>query len=492
MSWGLAFRVRQTLKGSLWVVPLLGGLAGYVLSEASVRVEGSTHVPSGWDYAPQTALTALTTVAGASVGLIGFVVTVSVLVVQMATGTFSARYMRLWYRDIVLKATLAVLMGTLVFSYTLIRRIDEAVPSLGVSMAGFLLSAGLVLFLVFLDRVLHRLRPVKVASIAAHSGREAFRATVELATTRRRSGADAELESILAQEPSLVVCSSESGALQAIDDEGLLAWATHHDAVIVLRHGVGDFVSSDAVLVEVYGTAVFPRIAERRLAGRLALGIERTIDQDPAFALRILVDVAIRALSPAVNDPTTAVQVIDHLEDTLGLIGRTEGLDGRWEYRDDEGTPARDASSPVRGLLSLGVTEIRVYGSSSIQVMRRLRSALLELESSVLPGYVPAVEAELERLDITAASAFGDTPMRRVRSAATGRGSAAHRGSTARWHCHRPTGVVVCPRGWRPRTHRSVPLRACCHAAAEGCAQPPQDLARRPQVAPTWSGRPGG
>ena len=411
MSWGLAFRVRQTLKGSLWVVPLIGGLAGYVLSVASVRFEDSTHAPPGWDYGPQTALTALTTVAGASVGLIGFVVTVSVLVVQMATGTFSARYMRLWYRDTVLKATLAVLMGTLVFSYTLIRRIDEAVPSLGVSMAGILLSAGLVLFLIFLDRVLHRLRPVKVAALAARSGRAALRSTVELASTRRRSGAEAELQAVLAQEPTLVVRSKTSGALQAIDDEGLLAWATHHDAVIVMRHGVGDFVSSDAVLLEAYGTTAFPRVAERRLAGRLALGIERTIDQDPAFALRILVDVAIRALSPAVNDPTTAVQVIDHLEDTLGLIGQTPGLDGRWEYRD--GTNKLRLVMPAHRFedyLSLGVTEIRIYGASSIQVMRRLRSALLELESSVLPEYAPAVTAELEQLDVTASSAFGDTP----------------------------------------------------------------------------------
>jgi uncharacterized membrane protein len=411
MSWGLAFRVRQTLKGSLWVVPLLGGLVGFVLSDVSVRFQDATHVPSGWDYAPQTALTALSTIVGASVGLIGFVVTVSVLVVQMATGTFSARYMRLWYRDSVLKATLAVLLGTLVFSYTLIRRIDEEVPSLGVSMAGFLLSAGLVLFLVFLDRVLHRLRPVRVASIAAHAGRDAFRATVKLASTRRRAGADAELAAVLEREPTLVVRSKESGALQAIDDEGLLSWAGHHDAVIVLRHGVGDFVSSDAVLLEVYGKAPFPRVAERRLAGRLALGIERTIDQDPAFALRILVDVAIRALSPAVNDPTTAVQVIDHLEDTLALIGRTPGLDGRWEYRDEAKTlrlvmPAHR----FEDYLSLGVTEIRVYGASSIQVMRRLRAALLELETSVLPEYVPAVTAELERLSVTAAAAFGHTP----------------------------------------------------------------------------------
>jgi len=411
MSWGLAFRIRQTLKGSLWVLPLIGGAVGLALSSASVRLENATHVPSGWDYSPQTALTVLTTVVGATVGLTGFVVTVSVLVVQMATGTFSARYMRLWYRDGVLKATLAVLVGTLAFSYSLLRRIDEGAPNLGVTMAGFLLAVGLILFLIFLDRFLHRLRPVKVASLVASSGREALRATVELATTRRRSGADAELEEILAREPTLVVRSKRSGALQAVDDKGLLAWATRHDAVIVMRHGVGDFVSSGAALLEVHADVPFPNVAERRLAGKLALGIERTIDQDPAFALRILVDVAIRALSPAVNDPTTAVQVIDHLEDTLALIGRTPGLDGRWEYRDDEQRlrlvmPAQR----FEDFLSLGVTEIREYGRSSIQVLRRLRAALLELESSVLSEYAPAVVAELERLRVTAAASFGGAP----------------------------------------------------------------------------------
>jgi len=181
--------------------------------------------------------------------------------------------------------------------------------------------------------------------------------------------------------------------------------------VIVMRHGVGDFVSSNTVLLEVHGSAAFPRVAERQLAGRLALGIERTIDQDPAFALRILVDVAIRALSPAVNDPTTAVQVIDHLEDTLALIGGTPGLDGRWEYRDD--TSALRLVMPAHrfeDFLSLGVTEIREYGNSSIQVVRRLRAALLALEASVLPEYAPIVTAELERLRLTVAAAFGESP----------------------------------------------------------------------------------
>ena len=179
-------------------------------------------------------------------------------------------------------------------------------------------------------------------------------------------------------------------------------------------------------MLEAHATVPFPKLAERRLADRLAFGIERTIEQDPAFALRVLVDVAIRALSPAVNDPTTAVQVIDHLEDTLALIGRTPGLDGRWEYRDEQQNlrlvmPAQR----FEDFLALGVTEIREYGGSSIQVMRRLRATLLALQASVLPEYAPAVAAELEKLDVTAASLWDGTPDARPRRTPTARASAA-------------------------------------------------------------------
>ena len=101
---------------------------------------------------------------------------------------------------------------------------------------------------------------------------------------------------------------------------------------------------------EVYGTLGREQLDARRLHGMIALGTERTIEQDPAFALRVMVDVAIRALSPAVNDPTTAVQVLDHLEDTLTLIGTTAGLTGRWEFRDATGglgSSRRPAAGPT-------------------------------------------------------------------------------------------------------------------------------------------------
>ena len=130
----------------------------------------------------------------------------------------------------------------------------------------------------------------------------------------------------------------------------------------------------------------------------VALGVERTIEQDPAFAVRIMVDIAIRALSPAVNDPTTAVQVIDHLEDLLREVGQVD--------LSDTGAPLDEMTSglvvPVRrwaDYLTLSVTEIRQYGANSIQVVRRLRAMLEELAESVLPERREAVLRELARLD---------------------------------------------------------------------------------------------
>ena len=148
--------------------------------------------------------------------------------------------------------------------------------------------------------------------------------------------------------------------------------------------------------------------AEERLRSMVALGVERTIEQDPAFAVRIMVDIAIRALSPAVNDPTTAVQVLDHLEDLLRLVGQTD--------LSDRAAPLEDMETglvvPVRrwqDYLALSVTEIREYGHSSIQVVRRLRAMLEELADSVLLERREAVVLELERLDDAVAREWGQT-----------------------------------------------------------------------------------
>jgi uncharacterized membrane protein len=400
MSWAARFRARQFARGSIWLIPALGGAAGSLLGIAAAEA-GRHAVPEGWTYSAGTAQAVLASVVGASVGLTGFVVTVGVLIVQMATGTFSARYMRIFYRDRLLKAVLAVLVGTLTFSYGLLRRVEQdSVPSLGVTLAGFFLAGGVLLFLVFLNRSIHRLRPVAVAALVAQAGRRSFRGILD---DLERSDAPVYVLTAYVSEstPTLVVPSLQAGAVQALDARGLTRFARERDCLVVVRPAVGDFVSEGTVLFEVFGGAGLDEAAAGRLRSMIVLGVERTIEQDPAFAIRVMVDIAIRALSPAVNDPTTAVQVLDHLGETLRLLGAAAR-----PVPDGDGTPTPSPGLVVRSrrwedIVELAFTEIRQYGGSSVQVVRRLRALLEELRERIRPEYRAAIDDELRRLDAT-------------------------------------------------------------------------------------------
>jgi uncharacterized membrane protein len=184
-------------------------------------------------------------------------------------------------------------------------------------------------------------------------------------------------------------------------------WAKDHSSTLVFHHGVGDFVHPHDLLLDICGPTPPPDAAPS-LEGMVALGQERTIEQDPAFAIRVMVDVANRALSAAINDPTTAVQVLDYVEDMLLVIGQTD-FSGRGVFCGSDGTPR--VVLPTRGwedYLALGVTEIRHYGGGSLQVVRRLRALLLRLKEHVLPEHRASVDEELARLDATVRERFGD------------------------------------------------------------------------------------
>ena len=331
------------------------------------------------------------------VALTGFVVTIGVLIVQMATGTLSPRFMRLWYRDRLQKSVLGAFVGTLTFSFALLRSVEQnAVPDVGVTLAGVFVSAGLVLFLLYLDRFVHRLRPVEVAALVGHAGAEVFAAV---------TGPPEEVELPVAGGPRAEVASDRGGAIQALNTRALVSAATRSDCVLALRHPVGDFVTHGAPVIDVSGA---DPPAPETLRGLVALGRERTIEQDPAFALRIMVDVALMALSPAVNAPTTAVQVIDHIEDLPLRIGEREFAADR-VLRDAAGR-AR-VLVPGRGwadYLELGVVEIRVYGATAPQVTRRLRAALESLVDRVAPAHRPAVLEQLGELEAALSQRVAD------------------------------------------------------------------------------------
>lgn len=409
MSWASRFRLRQYAKSSLWIVPLCGIALGVILAECAVAADGADWPPSGWRYSATTASGVLSAIVGAMVALLGFVVTIGVLVIQQATGALSPRYMRLWYRDRLQKTVLATFTGTFAFAFSLLRSIESnSVPDLGVTLAGAAVSVSLVLLLVYLNRFTHNLRPVAIADLVGRMGESVFaRGLTEVRRSAPHGG-----ESVASRGTVTLVRSPRGGAIQAFNTAGLVAAAARYDCTLVVPYLIGDYVPPGGILVEVHGgtSAADPQL----LTGLIALGAERTIDQDPAFAMRVLVDIAIRALSPAVNDPTTAVQVLNHIESFLSIVGSTT-LPGRYVMADDRGRPrlvlqGRDWED----FLQLAVSEIRDYGATSVQVCRRLHALLDDLLDALPPPQRPAVQAELDLLRQSVERNFTDPASRAV------------------------------------------------------------------------------
>jgi len=401
MTWRDRFRHREGFLESLWGIPVAGAVVGVVLGVVVSLLDARPGIPDLWVYSPSTATAVLTSILGATSALTGFVVTVTVLVVQMAVGTFSARILRLWFRDPLLKATLALLVGTLTFSFGLLRRIDDdLVPNLGITLAGVAMALCLLAFILFFDRCIRQLRPVSVAADVARSTRATFAQLLELAD-RPQIAWDFRSDR---PDPTLVVRADRGGAIQGVDTDGMVRWAVAHRAQLVVVHPVGDFVHTGGELVRVVGGSLDAGAADQ-IRGLIALGDERTFDQDPAFGLRVMVDMANRALSAAVNDPTTATQVMNHIGEVLEFIGRT-----------DLSKPTRPSADAAVGLVmagrswedyvTLALTEIRGSGAGSVQVMRRMRSLLDDLLETVRPENRAAVRAERDRLDATIAQAW--------------------------------------------------------------------------------------
>jgi uncharacterized membrane protein len=181
------------------------------------------------------------------------------------------------------------------------------------------------------------------------------------------------------------------------DVDSLVAAARQARGTIVMACAVGDTLVDGDVLLRVHDAGT--PLPERALLRAVQLGKERTFEQDPKYPIRLLVDIAIKALSPAINDPTTAVQTIDQLEDLLRRLGSAELDVG--DVADADGALRLAFPTPTwEDYLTLSFDEIRHFGSSSVQVMRRMRSAMVGLADSLSnQDRVEAVRRYLEHLD---------------------------------------------------------------------------------------------
>lgn len=168
--------------------------------------------------------------------------------------------------------------------------------------------------------------------------------------------------------------------INRFDFAALVRLAENADALIAIDWGVGETLMEHAVLLRVHGAN--QRLPEQELMRAIHLSTARHFEQDPKYAVRLLVDIAIRALSPAVNDPTTAVQALDQIEGLLRRLGRRQ-LDAGY-LKDASGAIRVTVPVPTwQDYLDLAFDEIRQFGLTSVQVNRRLKAALIGLADTI-------------------------------------------------------------------------------------------------------------
>jgi uncharacterized membrane protein len=325
------------------------------------------------------------------------------------------------------------ILGLFVFTYVLaiavLGRIDTRVPELPLLIAIVFTVLSIAAFLYLIDYVAKALRPVSFCGRIARAGMQVVDSVYPFQVTDANDTRALEADLRGRQPDRVVRLVADVGVLISFNTKGLSAIARRADGLIVLVPQVGDFVANGEPVFLLFGGAA--SIKDQDLMASLVLGAERTLAQDPAFALRILVDIVNKALSPGINDPTTAVQAIDYIYWMLREIGTRRLDNGRVE---DESRALRlfFRTPKWEDFIGLALTEVRQYGAGSIQIARRLRSMLQDLIDYLPYHRHPPLIKELDLLQRSVERAFVDSEDWANAEAGDrqGQGSAAQVGAT--------------------------------------------------------------
>ena len=401
MNWNHRYRLRLYVRSSLWILPVFSIVAALLTVSLLTRYEQA--IDSQTSISAESARAIMITVAGSTFTLVVVVSSAVLLAVQLASAQLTPRIISMVYRNPYQKLAFAVFVFTFTFSASVLVRIDETSPKIAsyVAAYGFLLN--LALFILFIDKIGKMLRPSAAVALVAKSARGVIR-SVYPSLFKIRAKDLLPNKAISNGEPRTVL-STMDGSVLAFDMKGLVTLAQRHDCLIELVPEVGQFVAEGDPLFRIYGSNDGPSVSQ--LQNSVAKGPERTPDQDPLFAFRILVDISSKALSPAINDPTTAVLAIDQIHHLLRDVGKRNLGDGR----------VSDQTGQVRLLyrrpnwedfVLLATTEIRHYGHDSIQVQRRVRAMLKDLIETVPPERTAILQKELTLLASSSKRTFFD------------------------------------------------------------------------------------
>lgn len=399
-SWGLRFRLRERLEQSWLLIPGAYVAAALALGTGIPRIDAGDAVRV--EFAQDSALDILQAVASGMLAFSALVVSVAVLVVQFGAGQYTPRLVLRFRRDPSFKHSLGIFIAPAIYALVSLGHIGGTsaarTPALTVTVAIALLVGAVFAFFTLVARLLDLLRPRRLYALLRAGGERAIN---QVYPDRHDDGAT------LVELPAAPVVESiswhgDGGVLSAVDLPLLVREARRQDVTVELTVRVGEYVRHASEVMRVRGHA--PAQGTGRLRRALIVSEERTITQDPAYAIRTIVDIAIRALSPAVNDPTTAVQALDVLESLLHQLALRDL--GRGGLTDADGTVrVVYAAAGWDELLDLSLTEIRAYGVGSHQVTRRLAALLLTLRQHAPESRAQSTERHLDLLRAAVARA---------------------------------------------------------------------------------------
>ncbi len=393
MNWSRFYGFKNYLRSSLWLVPFVA----IPIELVTTRLLHGLDAWLGWSFLGFTQ-------AGARAMLEAFVtITLSFVVftfgsllvaIQVASAELTPRLIATTLlRNSVVKYTVGLFIFTLMFALSAQNFMDQEVHQLVMLVATLLGISSFAAFFHLIDYASRLLRPI---SVLAHVGAAGMVVT-ESVYPELTQFPEVEDERLDLGPPVQVIRHQGTSAIALAANLNLLmAEASRSKGVVEFVPQIGDFVAVDDPLFYLYGGA--HPVDEDRLRSSVAFGSERSMDQDPTFAFRIVVDVALKALSPAINDPTTAVLAMDQLHRMLRMVGKRHLRAD--ELRDKSGHLCLIFRTPNwDDFVYLAFSEIRSCGSNNLQIVRRMRAMIENLVQTLPPNRREALFRQLSLLD---------------------------------------------------------------------------------------------
>jgi len=403
-------KILDAIRQSLWFVPALwvvacGAAAFGMVALDHVVPDLPSEVPLLFGGGPEGARGLLSAIASSMITVVGVVFSITIVALQLASSQYSPRVLRNFMRDRASQITLGSFIGVFVYSLLVLRTVragangrDEFVPVLAVTGALVLAVVAVAMLVYFIHHIATRMQ---VSYITAAVARETLDEIDRQAEHTRADNAG-EAGDGLADGPGRIVPAEQSGYLQYVETEELVQLAEQHDLVVRLDVAPGEWVQRHAPLFEVWGH--HPAEIEQGFRDLVSVGDERVVFQDLEFGVQQLVDIAVKALSPGVNDPTTARNALHRIVEIVVAAGRAEltpvnHYDAHGQVR--LSAPRADFAR----LMRTAFEEIQHFGTEIPTVSRSLREALDTIESAVDPAHRPTVAAFREGVPVRSSSA---------------------------------------------------------------------------------------